>query len=135
MAGMNGGLGFSPYTASKFAVVAMSEGLAMQLKPHGIGVSVLCPSFVRTRIGESGRNRPAHYGEAPALDPASPAATMVAEIARRLESGLDPTEVAARVLSAIREDELYVFTHPNMREEVDERFAAIQAAMDKVTAR
>src|ERR1700686_2537920 len=34
MAGMNGGLGFSPYAASKFAVVAMSEGLAMQLKPH-----------------------------------------------------------------------------------------------------
>src|SRR5260370_38487655 len=135
MAGMNGGLGFSPYAASKFAVVAMSEGLAAQFKPHRIGVSVLGPSFVRTGIGESGRNRPERYGEAPALDPASPAATMVAEIARRLESGLDPTEVAARVLSAIREDELYVFTHPNMREEVDERFAAIQAAMDKGTAR
>jgi NAD(P)-dependent dehydrogenase (short-subunit alcohol dehydrogenase family) len=135
MAGMNGGLGFSPYAASKFAVVAMSEGLAMQLRPHGIGVSVLCPSFVRTRIGESGRNRPGRYGEAPLLDPASPAAMMVAEIARRLEAGLDPADVAAKVLSAIREDELYVFTHPNMREEVDARFAAIQAAMDKVTAR
>jgi NAD(P)-dependent dehydrogenase (short-subunit alcohol dehydrogenase family) len=135
MAGMNGGLGFSPYAASKFAVVAMSEGLAIQLRPHGIGVTVLCPSFVRTRIGESGRNRPERYGQPPALDPSSPAAMMVAEIARRLQSGLDPAEVAARVLSAIREDELYVFTHPNMREEVDERFAAIQAAMDKVTAR
>jgi NAD(P)-dependent dehydrogenase (short-subunit alcohol dehydrogenase family) len=135
MAGMNGGLGFSPYAASKFAVVAMSEGLAMQLKPHGIGVTVLCPSFVRTRIGESGRNRPQRYGQAPALDPSSPAAMMVAEIARRLQSGLDPAEVAARVLAAIREDELYVFTHPDMREEVDERFAAIQAAMDKVTVR
>ena len=134
MAGMNGGLGFSPYAASKFAVVAMSEGLAMQLRPHGIGVSVLCPSFVRTRIGESGRNRPERYGEAPPLDPASPAGMMVAEIARRLEAGLDPADVAARVLSAIREDELYVFTHPNMRAEVDGRFAAIQAAMDKVMA-
>src|SRR5437660_876704 len=134
MAGMQGGLGFSPYAASKFAVVSMSEGLAMQLKPHGIGVSVLCPSFVNTRIGESGRNRPERYGEAPALDPASPAAMMVAEIARRLQAGLDAAEVAARVVSAIRENELYVFTHPNMREEVDERFAVIQAAMDKVTA-
>ena len=134
MAGMNGGLGFSSYAASKFAVVAMSEGLAMQLRPHGIGVSVLCPSFVRTRIGESGRNRPERYGEAPPLDPASPAGMMVAEIARRLEAGLDPADVAARVLSAIREDELYVFTHPNMRAEVDGRFAAIQAAMDKVMA-
>jgi NAD(P)-dependent dehydrogenase (short-subunit alcohol dehydrogenase family) len=134
MAGMNGGLGFSPYAASKFAVVAMSEGLSMQLKPHGIGVSVLCPSFVRTAIGESGRNRPERYGQAQPLDPASPAGLMVAEIARRLEAGLDPSDVAARVLSAIRDDELYVFTHPNMREEVDGRFAAIQAAMDRVTA-
>jgi NAD(P)-dependent dehydrogenase (short-subunit alcohol dehydrogenase family) len=135
MAGMNGGLGFSPYAATKFAVVAMSEGLAMQLKPHGIGVSVLCPSFVNTRIGESGRNRPERYGATQPLDPTSPAGMMVAEIARRLQSGLNAAEVAARVLSAIRENELYVFTHPNMREEVDERFAAIQAAMDKVTAR
>jgi NAD(P)-dependent dehydrogenase (short-subunit alcohol dehydrogenase family) len=134
MAGINAGPGFSPYAASKFAVVAMSEGLATQLKPHGIGVSVLCPSFVNTRIGESGRNRPGRYGQAQPLDPASPSGMMVAEIARRLQSGLDAAEVAARVLSAIRKNELYVFTHPNMREEVDERFAAIQAAMDKVTA-
>jgi NAD(P)-dependent dehydrogenase (short-subunit alcohol dehydrogenase family) len=134
MAGMNSGLGFSPYAATKFAVVAMSEGLWMHLKPHGIGVSVLCPSFVRTRIGESGRNRQPRYGETPRLDPASPAGMMVTEIARRLDAGLDPSDVAARVLSAILKGELYVFTHPNMREEVDERFAAIQAAMDRVTA-
>jgi NAD(P)-dependent dehydrogenase (short-subunit alcohol dehydrogenase family) len=134
MAGISGGLGFSPYTASKFAVVGISEGLVTQLKPLGIGVSVLCPSFVRTGIGESGRNRPQRYGPTPALDPASPAAAIVAEIAMRLQSGLDPAAVAARVLDAIRNDELYVFTHPNMREQVDERFAAIQAAMDKVVS-
>lgn len=134
MAGMNGGLGLSPYTASKFAVVGMSEGLAAQLKPHGIGVTVLCPSYVRTRIGESGRNRLERYGQAQPLDPASPAAAMVAEIARQLAAGLDPAAVAARVLTAIREDELYVFTHPNSREEVEPRFAAILAAMDRVTA-
>ncbi len=132
MAGINGGLGFSPYTASKFAVVAMSEGLSMQVKPHGIGVSVLCPSFVRTAIGDSGRNRPARYGQPQPLDPASPAGLMVAEIARRLQAGLDPSDVATRVVAAIRNDELYIFTHPNMRDEVDARFAAIQAAMDKV---
>ena len=55
MAGMQAGLGFSPYGASKFAVVGMSEGLCHQLKPLGIGISVLCPSFVRTGIGESGQ--------------------------------------------------------------------------------
>lgn len=132
MAGMNAGLGFSPYVASKFAVVGLSEGLAMQLAPHGIGVSVLCPEFVRTRIGDSGRNRPARYGEAPPLDPQSPAAAMVAEIAQRIEAGLAPEAVAARVLAAIRNDEFYVFTHPDMRGAVEGRFAAILAAMDKV---
>jgi NAD(P)-dependent dehydrogenase (short-subunit alcohol dehydrogenase family) len=132
MAGMNGGLGFSPYAASKFAVVAMSEGLATQLKPFGIGVSVLCPSFVRTRIVESGRNRPERYGTTQTPDPASPTGLMLAQITARVQAGLDPSDVAARVLAAIRDDELYVFTHPAMRLEVDERFAAIQAAMDKV---
>ena len=132
MAGMINGMGLSPYAASKFAVVAMSEGLAAQLKPLGIGVSVLCPSYVRTGIGESGRNRPQRYGPAPTLDPASPAAALVAEIALRVQAGLDPAAVAARVLDAIRNDELYVFTHSDMGTGVDERFAAIQAAMDKV---
>src|SRR5258706_9080954 len=57
MAGMSSGLGFSPYAASKFAVVSMSEGLAMQLKPRGIGVTVLCPRFLRTPIRGSWGNR------------------------------------------------------------------------------
>ena len=132
MAGMINGMGFSPYAASKFAVVSMSEGLALQLQPRGIGVSVLCPHFVRTAIGESGRNRPGRYGKAQPLDPASGAAALVAELARRIEAGLDPAEVAARVLAAIRNDELYIFTHPKMREMVENRFAGIQAAMDRV---
>jgi NAD(P)-dependent dehydrogenase (short-subunit alcohol dehydrogenase family) len=134
MAGMSGGLGFSPYTASKFAVVGMSEGLLEQLNPHGIGVSVLCPHFVRTRIHESGRNRPERYGETQTPDPASPAGQMLAFIAASIAAGLDPADVAARVLAAIRAGELYVFTHPDSRNEVDARFAAIQAAMDRVAA-
>src|SRR5215831_12684977 len=121
MAGFNAGLGFSPYVASKFSVVAVSEGLAMQLKPHGIGVTVLCPGFVRTRIGESGRNRQPRYGQALALDPSSPEADLIAEIARRIEAGLDPAEIATRALSAVRENQFYVFTHPEMRHELEER--------------
>jgi NAD(P)-dependent dehydrogenase (short-subunit alcohol dehydrogenase family) len=134
MAGMINGMGFSPYAVSKYAVVAMSEGLSAQLRPHGIGVSVLCPDYVRTKIGESGRNRPSRYGEGPTLDPASPAAALVAAIAANIEAGIDPSDVARRVLSAIRNDELYIFTHPNMRQAVEGRFTAIQAAMDGVTA-
>jgi NAD(P)-dependent dehydrogenase (short-subunit alcohol dehydrogenase family) len=135
LAGMSSGLGFSPYSASKFAVVNVSEGLAMHLKPLGIGVSVLCPGWVRTRIGESGRNRPDRYGPVAAPDPESSGGVLAAQIGRLLQTGLDPSDVAARVLSAIREDELYVFTHPEMHAEVKERFAAIIAAMDRTASR
>ena len=58
----------------------------------------------------------------------------MAEIARQIGAGLEPAAVAERVLSAIRDDELYIFTHPGMRAEVEPRFAAILAAMDKVPA-
>jgi NAD(P)-dependent dehydrogenase (short-subunit alcohol dehydrogenase family) len=133
MAGMNSGMGFSAYSASKFAVVNMSEGLAVLLKPHDIGVSVLCPGFVRTRISESGRTRHDRYGPAVRPDPASAAGTFAAEIAELVRTGLEPSEVAARVLAAIRADELYVFTHSGAewRAELAERFSDILAAMDK----
>jgi NAD(P)-dependent dehydrogenase (short-subunit alcohol dehydrogenase family) len=134
MAGIASSLGFSPYAASKFAVVSMSEGLANQLKPLGIGVSVLCPDYVRTRISESRRNRPERYGPAQIPDPASPAGVLAAYIADHVESGLDPSEVAARVLDAVREDELYVFTHPETRPAIEQRFAALLAAMDRAAA-
>jgi NAD(P)-dependent dehydrogenase (short-subunit alcohol dehydrogenase family) len=135
MAGMSGGLGFSPYSATKFAVVDMSEGLARQLAPLGIGVTVLCPGYVRTRISESGRNRPERYGPSRTPDPASPAGALAAHLAELARAGLDPADIAALVLAAIREDELYVFTHPEMHAEAKERFAAIVAAMDKAAAR
>jgi NAD(P)-dependent dehydrogenase (short-subunit alcohol dehydrogenase family) len=133
--GMLNGFGFSSYGASKSAVVAMSEGLAKRLEPLGIGVSVLCPGFVRTRISESGRNRQERYGPPYAPAPGSPAATVAAQIADRVASGLEPAEVAERVLAAIRDNDLYVFTDPEMHDLVRERFAAILAAMDKVAAR
>ena len=136
MAGMNSGLGFSPYSASKFAVVNISEGLAARLKPLGIGVTVLCPGFVRTRINESGRNRPERYGPARLPDPTSPAGIMLARIVELTQSGLDPADVAEQVVSAIRDEELYVFTHPGprWRFELEGRFGAILAAMDKAAA-
>jgi NAD(P)-dependent dehydrogenase (short-subunit alcohol dehydrogenase family) len=137
MAGMNRGLGFSPYSTSKFAVVNMSEGLAKQVAPLGIGVTVLCPGFVRTHIWESGRNRPQRYGPSLTPDPASPAGRLLAELVEHGQSGLDPSDVAAQVLSAVRNNELYVFTHHSAewRAELEERFAAILAAMDQAAAK
>jgi len=134
MAGMLGPLWLNPYAASKFAVVAISEGLAAQLKPLGIGVSVLCPGFVRTRISASARNRQERYGAARPPDPTSPAGAVAAKMAELVESGSDPAAIAAHVLAAIREDELYVFTHPEMGPPMAERFAAISAAMAKAAS-
>ena len=109
----------------------------MQVAPLGIGVTVLCPGFVRTRIWESGRNRPGRYGPAQVPDPASAAGKLAAQLAELGRSGLDPTDVASLVLTAIREDQLYVFTHPgpSWRAELEERFDAILTAMDKAAAR
>ena len=131
MAGMTYGLGFGAYTATKYAVVGMSEGLSMQLLPFGIGVSVLCPGYVNTRIGESGRNRQDRYGPSPTIEPNSPTAAVIAQVAELLRNGLDPADVAARVVAAIRADELYIFTHPEMNAEAKARMAAIAAAMDR----
>ena len=109
-AGFVSGMGFSPYAATKFAVVNMSEGLALQLQPLGIGVSVLCPGFVRTAISDAGRTRHERYGPVPLAR--SQFAALVAE---RVQSGLDPAIVAQRVLAAIRDDQP-TFHHPEMRE-------------------
>ena len=135
MAGMQSEGGFNPYAASKYAVVSMSEGMAKQLREHNIGVSVLCPSYVNTRIGKSGRNRQEKYGPMKGPDPASPAGIWAKELAKRLREGRDPTEIAQRVVEAIRDNELYIFTHPEWNWEVEDRFAAIQKAMDKAATR
>ncbi len=128
MAGLLSGQGFSPYSASKFAVVNMSKGLAAQLQPLGIGVSVVCPGFVRTRIMESERNRPKRYER---TRTAAPTEQSFARFSQLVQSGIEPSNVASQVLNAIQNNELYVFTHPERRPEVEARFAAIVAALDK----
>ena len=70
--------GSSAYNVSKYGVVALSEGLRLELAPRGIGVSVLCPGFIRTQIVDSGRNLPERFagkvGRPPATGP-SPSAS------------------------------------------------------------
>jgi NAD(P)-dependent dehydrogenase (short-subunit alcohol dehydrogenase family) len=131
LAGLQANLGFSPYVASKYGVVGISEGLAVDLRDRGVGVSVLCPGFVRTQIASSARNRPERYGAAQKHAAGSKAAELAAHLAERAADGLDPDTVAARVLDAMRAGDLYVFTHPEMRGEVDERLAAIKSALDR----
>lgn len=124
MAGMLTAPGMEPYCATKFAVVAMSEGWAMQLAPKNIGVSILCPGFVQTRIYESGRNRQAQYGAPTAPDMSNLAVQAVL-------NGIPPAPLAARVLEGVLANELYIFTHVEFRAVVEMRFAAIMAAFDR----
>lgn len=133
MAGLNSDLGLSPYSASKFAVVNISEGLAKQVSALGIGVTVVCPGFVRTRIVDSTRDRPERYGSVTQPHPASASGKLASQQAVLAEAGLDPMAVASQVLTAIRENHLYVFTHTEgeWRNDLQERFNRIRRAMDK----
>jgi NAD(P)-dependent dehydrogenase (short-subunit alcohol dehydrogenase family) len=127
MAGMIAPAGMEPYTATKFAVVAMTEGWAQQLAPANIGVSVLCPGFVKTRIHESGRARQDKYGGQGEVNPLGAGTS---EAAQMVLSGIDPDVVGNRVVEAIRDNELYIFTHPQMKDFVQMRFAGIMAAFE-----
>lgn len=132
MAGMVSPPGMEPYTATKFAVVAMSEGWSAQLAPFNIGVSVLCPGFVRTRIHESGRNRQAKYGGDGDVDPGLDVERAAG--AQMVLSGIDPDIVGTRVVEAVRDNELYIFTHPQFKDAAEARFAAIRAAFDRAAS-
>jgi NAD(P)-dependent dehydrogenase (short-subunit alcohol dehydrogenase family) len=123
LSALPGGLGI--YTATKHAVVALSEVLHEELAPEGIGVSVLCPGGVRTRIFEAGRNRPEVLGGPDADALRAAAANGVAEM------GMDPLAVGERVLRAVRANELYVLTHPEFRAAFAARAEAILAAYDR----
>lgn len=131
MAGLVHGAGI--YGITKHAVVALSESLfsQLQMRQHPIGVSVLCPGWVRTRIMESERNRP----EAPRPDPGERAAEF--EMMRKVmegfvQSGLDPVEVGELVARSMRERRFYVLTHPHWANMVENRMRTIVDGRDPV---
>ena len=129
MAGMISPPNLEPYCATKFAVVAMSEGWNAQLAAKNIGVSVLCPGFVQTRIHESERNKPSRYGSAATVHSALGSGKESA--AQLVQSGIPVDPVGARVVEAIKDNDLYIFTHPELKPFVELRFANIMAAFDK----
>jgi NAD(P)-dependent dehydrogenase (short-subunit alcohol dehydrogenase family) len=129
MAGMLGIPNVEPYCATKFAVVAMSEGWAGQLAAKNIGVSVLCPGFVQTRIHESFRNKPSRYGVQDTVSVGL--GETRAQTAAMVNAGIPIEPVANRVVEAIKDNDLYIFTHPEFRAAVQMRFANIMAAFDK----
>jgi len=132
MAGMVSPPNLEPYCATKFAVVAMSEGWAMQFAPMGVGVSALCPGFVKTLIHESGRNKQAKYGGAADVD--SGVGATREEAASNVLNGIDPDVVGARVVEGIKNNEVHIFTHREMRPFVEMRFQSIMAGFDRADA-
>jgi NAD(P)-dependent dehydrogenase (short-subunit alcohol dehydrogenase family) len=122
----SGGAGV--YVTSKFALVGLAESLRADLSPLGIGVSVLCPGPVKSDLFESTAEvRPralAPTGSVP-ITPPGTARTETA-IYQTAPSG---DEVGERVLAAVRRNDLYVLTHPEIRPVLEARAAALLAAV------
>lgn len=108
VAGLVGGPFMGPYNASKHAVVAISETLyhEMGLIAPQVKVSVLCPGWVRTRIAESARNRPAGDDGDVADN-----SLMSGVLQPFIDNGMAPEEVASKVLSAIRAERFWILPH------------------------
>jgi NAD(P)-dependent dehydrogenase (short-subunit alcohol dehydrogenase family) len=114
IAGVVTGL-LSSYSVTKQAVVGLSDSLYLGLQARGagnVGVSVLCPGWVPTRIADADRNRPAESGPPAHLSRLD--ASMREMFRGLIDSGSDPAEIAVQVLAAIQERRFYVLTHPEM---------------------
>ena len=128
MAGLVSVPGMGPYNVTKHAVVTLSETLYGELVGAGskVGVSVLCPGFVKTRIYESDRNRPEH------LAPAQPVNVEEREQRRKMASAffvqaMPAEEVAEQVFDAVDSGRFYILTHDGAEKGVERRMAAIIA--------
>jgi NAD(P)-dependent dehydrogenase (short-subunit alcohol dehydrogenase family) len=132
MAGMGGIPSGGPYTATKMAVVGMSESWQAELQPHNIQVSVLCPGFVKTRIHLSHRNKHDEYKNDETSGQSTEGTAAIADHMQGvIDAGLDPLLVGNRVVEALMAQELYIFTHPGYRSWVQKRFADIDAAFER----
>ena len=130
MAGLIASQGLGVYNTTKYAVVGLSETLQKDLRGHDIGVSVLCPMGVNTRIRQSERNRPATLRNQTAAREGAPAAregTAVELIGRYLP----PEHVAERVLRAIYANRLYVITHEEGLTPLKRRFERMAQAIEE----
>ena len=127
MAGLVSVPGMGPYNVTKHAVVTLSETLHHELAGLGskVGVSVLCPGHVNTRIWESERNRPEELS-ATSADPTSDEMLETREMFRSLcSSSMAAERVAARVHDAILDGTFYIHTHENFRAAVEQRMQGI----------
>ena len=128
-AGLITGPGMAAYFASKHGVVALTEAVAndLALAGHtGIGCTVICPEFVRTRIHEAERNLPSGVGPTAAPDDERAAAGR-AMFNAMVEAGIEPSEVAAQAVDAVRNDRFWVLPHATTLDLARRRWQMIQA--------
>ena len=127
-----------PYNISKYGVVALSEGLRADLAPKGIGVSVLCPGFIRTNIIDSARNLPERFEGAARPQPVAGQTADVAllgDVRARVAGGIDPLYVGELVREGIEGDWPYIFTDNEFEPFIEARFAAIKQGFDRIRGR
>ena len=114
------------YTTTKFAVVGLSESLLMELADKGVGVSVLCPGLVDTRLTTKSFDvRPPELDSG--IDHQQPAPDTAA--------GISPLAVGERVIDAVRDGEFYIITHDDYRDIIAMRHQGIIDALDAHTRR
>ena len=113
-----------PYNVSKYGVVSLSETLAVELSMTAspVGVSVLCPSWVKTNIATSRRNRPSDGGPAPSPEEEEGIAQIIEHF---LTTGMEVDEVATAVVDAVRTHTFWILTHDETPEQVRRRTKAI----------
>src|SRR5262249_51371321 len=100
-----------------------------------IGVSVLCPGFIRTQITKSARNLPQRYAGAVQRPPEGPAAERAKQVSERGSSGIDPLYVGELVREGIENDWPYIFTDNEFEPAIEGRFAAIKAGFERIRGR
>ena len=125
VAGLIAPPGSGAYNVTKHAVVALSETLHHDLRERNsaVGVSVLCPAYVPTRITESERNRPA---DLPSSVKSKETLAREAMLRKAVTSGkVSADQVAQAVVAAVKEERFYILTHPRIK-------GAIQARMEDI---
>jgi short-subunit dehydrogenase len=118
LAGLLSGPGLTIYSVTKHAVVTLSEGMFHELKMKGakIGISVLCPAWVKTGIMESDRNRPGELKNE-AGGAMKPEDQMLEKMVKQLVTqGQAPEKIAGDVFNAIVNERFYILTHPEFKE-------------------
>jgi len=132
VAGIITGPGTAIYSATKFAIRGLSDALRYDMAPHGIGVSVLCPGTVSTRLYESEENRPARFmGRVDDTVLQQRAGT--GELFRKvLPLGMDPMQVAERTLECVRRNRFYILSHREVDQDIREAYDELLAGLPDV---